>query len=167
MGVSVREAVAADARAIRDVHLASIEGLGGQSYTDEQVAAWAHDRDPSEYPIESRDTHFIVAETEAGVVGFGWMRPDAGDYFQTDVEGEITAIYIRPSAARNGIGSRIYTELEERAVEEDIDSLGLWASRNAVHFYEAQKYRRVTEHVHEYNDGVTLTLVEMKKQPIP
>jgi putative acetyltransferase len=40
----------------------------------------------------------------------------------------------------------------------------LWASRNAVSFYEAQGYERVTEHIHEYQDGIELTLVEMKKQ---
>lgn len=166
MEVSVREAVATDARRICDIHLASIEGLGGQSYTEEQVAVWAHDRNPDEYPIESEETHFLVAENETEVIGFGWMKSDAGHYFQEDVEGEITAIYIHPSAARNGIGSRIYAQLEARAVQENIDSLGLWASRNAVPFYKAQGYERVTDHTHEYHDGIELTLVEMEKRPI-
>lgn len=166
MEFSVREAVAGDAQRIRDVHLASIEGLGTQSYTEEQVAAWAHDRNPEEYPIDSQDTYFVVAENGTAVIGFGWMKPDAGEYFRTEVGGEITAIYIHPSVTRHGVGSRIYTELEAQAIRQDIDSLGLWASRNAVPFYEAHGYERVTEHRHEYQDGIEITLVEMEKQPV-
>lgn len=166
MEVSVRTAVASDARRIRDVHLASIEGFGGQSYTEEQVQAWAHDRDPAEYPIESEDTYFLVAESDTEVIGFGWMQPDAGEYLQTEVDGEITAIYVHPAVARSGIGSRIYAELEAQAVRENLTSLGLWASRNAVPFYEAQGYERVADHVHEYRDGVELTLVEMQKRSL-
>jgi putative acetyltransferase len=166
MDVSVRRAVVGDAHQIRDLHLASIEGFGRESYTEKQVAAWAHDRDPDEYPIESEDTYFVVAEDEAGIVGFGWMKPDAGEYFQTEVEAEITAIYIHPSVSRNGVGSRIYAELETEVIRQDIDSLGLWASRNAVPFYEAQGYECVADHSYEYQDGVELTVVEMVKQSV-
>lgn len=56
--MSVRQVMNSDAVAIRDVHLASIKGLAGQSYTDEQVYAWAHDRDPDDYPIDSPETYF-------------------------------------------------------------------------------------------------------------
>jgi putative acetyltransferase len=166
MELSVRKAVTGDARRIRDVHLASIEGLAGQSYTQNQVAAWAHERDPEDYPIEFDDTRFLVAEADEEVIGFGWMKPEASAYFQTDVEGEITAIYVHPSVARHGVGSRLYAELEERAIREDVNSMGLWASRNAVKFYAAKGYEQVTEHVHEYRDGVELTLVEMEKRAI-
>jgi len=112
------------------------------------------------------DTYFLVAEHEKQVIGFGWMRLDAGEYFQTDVDGEITAIYIAPSVARNGVGSRICAELEERAVQDTLSSLGLWASLNAVPFYEAHGYERVTSHAHEYHNGIELTLVEMEKHPL-
>jgi putative acetyltransferase len=45
MEVVLREAVPDDAPRVRDLHLASIEALGPQAYSDEQVAAWAHERD--------------------------------------------------------------------------------------------------------------------------
>lgn len=161
----MREAVDGDAPSIRDVHLASIEGLAAQAYTEPQIAAWAHDRDPEQYPIDAAETHFLVAEREAQVVGFGWMKPDSDDYFQTTIDGEITAIYVHPTVARHGVGSRIYDELEAQAVRNGVDSLGLWASRNAVPFYEAHGFTRVTEHIHEYR-GEPLTLVEMEKRPL-
>jgi len=168
MDVSVREAVPGDAHRICDVHPAPIKGLAGQSYTEEQVAAWAHDRDPNDYAIVSEDTYFVVAEDETAVIGFGWLKLDAGEYFQTEVEGEITAIYIHPSVTGQGIGSRIYTELETQAIRQNIASLGLWASLNAVPLYEAQGYENVAEHehIHEHQDGIELTPVEMAKQSI-
>ena len=161
----MREAVTGDVREIRDVHIASIEGLAEQTYTDGQVQAWTHDRDPTEYPIESEQTDFIVAEHGEEIVEFGWIKPDADDYFQTDIDGEITAIYVHPIVARNDVGTRIYGELEAEAVREGVGSLGLWASLNAVPFYEAQGYTGVTDHTHEYHDE-TLTVVEMEKRSI-
>jgi putative acetyltransferase len=165
MEFSVREAVTDDARAIRDVHLASIEGLAGQEYTEEQVSAWAHERNPRDYPIESEETYFLVAEYDGQIVGFGWMKPEADDYFSVDVDGELTATYIYPSIARSGVGTQIYDELEEYALRNDVKSLGLWASLNAISFYETQGYEPITEHTLEY-EGVELAVVEMEKRPL-
>ena len=163
MDAVVREAVPGDTVRMRDVHLASIEELGPQAYSEEQVAAWAHDRDPAEYPVESPDTVVLVAERDERVVGFGWLKPDADNYLKPAVDGEIAALYIHPSVARQGVGTRLYTELEAEARQRGVGSLGLWASRNAVSFYRAQGYRRVTDHTIEFDDGVEGTVVEMRK----
>jgi Acetyltransferases len=171
MDVILREAVPDDAPRMRDVHLASIEALGPQAYSDEQVAAWAHERDPAEYPIETDETHVLVAEADGDtnsegrdrIVGFGWLKPEADDYLEVAVDGEITTLYVHPAVAREGVGTRLYTELEAKARRRGVESLGLWASRNAVPFYEAQGYRRVTDHTIEFDDGVEGTVVEMRK----
>ncbi len=163
MSLAVRNATLADATAVRDVHLASIEGLAGQRYDDDQVDAWAHDRDPDDYPIESDETHFLVAERDGDVVGFGWLKPEADDYFESSVKGEVTAVYVDPSVARDGVGTDIYEELEARAIADGVELLGLWASLNAVAFYETMGFDRVTTHGHEFQDGVSGTVVEMRK----
>ena len=165
MAVSLREAVPADAARIRDVHLRSIKELGGQAYSETQVAAWGHDRDPAEYPIDADETHLLVAEDgDDGIVGFGWLRDGARDHLRATVEGELVAVYVHPSVTRRGIGSRLCEALETNADSHGIRSLGLWASLNAVPFYEAQGYDRVTTHTYEYRDGVELTLTEMAKR---
>lgn len=164
MDIEVREAVRSDALQMRAVHLASIESLGHEGYDDEQVAAWAHDRDPDAYPIESSETRVAVAERDGEIVGFGWLKPEADDYFDSPVDGEITALYVHPSVARQGVGTRLYTRLEKTARQESVRSLGLWASLPSVSFYETQGYRRVTEHTLEFDDGVEGTVVEMQKQ---
>ncbi|WP_423747296.1 GNAT family N-acetyltransferase (plasmid) [Haladaptatus sp. SPP-AMP-3] len=163
MDVNLREADPADAQSICAVHLASIEGLAGQSYTEVQVSAWGHERNPEEYPITASDTYFLLAENEHRLLGFGWMKPNADGYFQSDVYGEITAVYVHPSVAHQRIGSQIYTGLESYAREKNIDSLGLWASLNAVPFYEAHGYTQVIDHVHEFDDSIEGTVVEMRK----
>lgn len=163
MGVEVREAEPTDADQIRAVHLASIEGVAGEEYDDVQVSAWAHDRDPEEYPIESADTYFVVAEQDDRLIGFGWMIPVADEYFEATVEGEITAVYVHPSVARQGVGTRIYTELEAAARRKGVESLGLWASLNSVPFYDEHGYQHVTEQHIDFNGDRDGTVVEKRK----
>lgn len=163
MDVTVREAVWADGRRIRDVHVDAIEGLASRAYDETQIAAWAGDREPDDYAIDSRETYFVVAERGDRLLGFGSLKPEAGDYFQGSVDGEVNAVYVRPEVARNGIGSRIYAALEERARAALVESLGLWASVNAVAFYEAHGYEQVAERVHEFGEGVEGPAVEMRK----
>ena len=128
MELRVREARAGGARRVRDIHVEPIEELGEAAYDGEQVGAWAHDRDPEASPIGSEETRFLVAEDAGEVVGFGWMELTAGEYFDSAVDGEITAIYVQPSVARHGVGSRICEGLETSAVRNDVESPGLWTS---------------------------------------
>ncbi|PSP40943.1 GNAT family N-acetyltransferase [Halobacteriales archaeon QH_6_64_20] len=162
MNVEVREATPADALAIRDVHLASIEGLGSSAYGAEQVAAWAHDRDPEEYPIDAEDTYFIVAERET-IVGFGWLAFESGAHLVSEVDAEVVAVYVHPAVARQGVGSALLAELEAAARERDVETLGLWASLPALCFYLSHGYERVAEHTHEFAPGTKGRVVEMER----
>jgi putative acetyltransferase len=160
--MTVREATVDDASAILAVHLASIEQLGPAAYTAEQVSAWAHDRNLGDYPIEEDHTHFVVAEREERVVGFGWLEIDPGDYLDASVDREVIAVYVHPSVVREGVGSALLAELEQKACEENAAAVGLWSSLNAVEFYASHDYERVTEHVYEFDAGVEGTVIEMR-----
>jgi putative acetyltransferase len=162
--MTVREATVEDAPAIRTVHLASIEQLGPAAYDSEQVAAWAHDRDPEDYPIDADHTHFVVAERAGTIVGFGWLETDPGEYLDATVDREVIAVYVHPSAAREGVGSALLAELERKAYEENATSLGLWSSLNAVEFYAHHGYEQVAEHIHEFAAGVEGTVIEMRTE---
>lgn len=78
------------------------------------------------------------------------------------------AAYVSPGVAREDIGSQLSTELEARARSNNIETLALSASRNAVRFYESHGDDRVREYDHEFSahldTGVTGTVVEMAKQ---
>lgn len=159
--VTVRNASPADATAIRDVHVASIE-LASDAYRDAVIEAWSHDRDPSSYPIDDDDAVLVVAEDEGRIVGFGELRPEAGEYLDADVDGEVRAMYVHPDAAGRGVGRAIYDELERRARARDVRSLGLWASLNAVGFYEHLGFERVGERMHEFGGEVPGAAMEMR-----
>lgn len=167
--MEVREARPSDTEAIRSVHRESIEGLGPEAYTDEQVAAWAAGRDSADYAgsIESDETAFVVAEDGRSVVGFGSLRFDSPDADDAAVDAEVTGVYVHPSAAREGVGSKLYAELERRARARGARTLGLTASLNAVPFYESHGYERVGEYRHEFSSrestGIEGTVVEMTK----
>jgi putative acetyltransferase len=168
--MEVREAKPADAEAIRDVHYTSIVELGPEAYSQRQVDAWAQGCESARYAdtISDEKSAMFVAETDDTVVGFGTLTLAAPDEYEADPDAEIAAVYVHPDAAQEGVGTRLYGTLEQRARQQGVGTLGLWASRNAVPFYESQGYERVTEHVHEFTShegtAVTGTVVEMQKE---
>jgi putative acetyltransferase len=165
----VRDAKPVDAEAVRIVHYASIIGLGPEAYDQRQVEAWASGCKTADYTaaIEADVLDYVVADCDGVVVGFGSLKWDPSDDYETDIGAEVTAVYVLPSAAREGIGTKIYAELERRAREQGVSVLGLSASLPAVPFYEAHGYDRVTEYDHEFSShegtGVTGRVIKMEK----
>jgi putative acetyltransferase len=143
--MEVREATPADADAVRRVHRASIEGLATAAYDPEQIDAWAAGCESADYAaaIGADDVEYLVAEDEGRTVGFGSLSLAPPEGYETRVDAEVTGVYVHPSVAREGVGSRIYAEPERRARERGVGTLGLEASRNAVPFYGAHGYERV------------------------
>ncbi|WP_458187583.1 GNAT family N-acetyltransferase [Haladaptatus sp. NG-WS-4] len=155
--ISIRSATEADAAAILDLHVASIQAFGPESYHDEQVDAWATKPDGSEpYRKSVRDdaVYIAVAEIDGELAGFG--RVD----FDTET---VDAVYVHPHYARRGVGARLLSHLEARGREEGLDSLSLYASLNAVEFYDQAGYERVATVEHETTGGVELACVEMTR----
>lgn len=167
--MNVRDAVPADAEAIRTVHRDAIVELGPAAYDEGQVEAWAAGCESADYTasITSDETEVLVAEQE-GVVGFGMLALAEPEDCQADADAEVTAVYVHPDASREGVGTALYEELERRAQVHGAGTLALHASRNAVPFYERHDYERVTEHEHEFSThevtSVTGTVVEMRKE---
>ncbi|PSP16144.1 N-acetyltransferase [Halobacteriales archaeon QH_10_67_13] len=168
--MEIREPTVEDAEAIRAVHRASIEGLGPQAYDRRQVTAWARGCRSADYAatIEAAETVCLVADRDGEVIGFGTLRAVAPDGYVSDPDGEVTAVYVSPAVAREGVGTGLYAAIERRARSRSIETLGLSASLNAVPFYQAQGYDRIREYDHEFSShegtGVTGTIVEMTKK---
>ncbi|SFR58834.1 GNAT family N-acetyltransferase [Halorubrum sodomense] len=168
--MEVRDATPRDAEAARTVHYASIVGLGPEGYDERQVRAWAAGCGDADYAdgIDAEDAECVVAERDGVVVGFGTLTADPPDGYEADPDAEVTAVYVLPAVAREGVGSRLYEELERRAREHGVEAVGLTASLPAVPFYEAHGYDRVAERDHEFSSqegtGVTGRVVEMRKK---
>ncbi len=168
--MQVRDAEPADAEAIREVHAASIEGLGPDAYEPRQVEAWAQGCESADYTstIRADELEVIVADQDGTVVGFGSLRLGEPDGYVAEPDAEVTGVYVHPRVAREGVGTRLYTELERRARDYGARTIGLLASLNAVSFYETHGYDHVAEHTHEFSShedtGVTGTVIEMRKE---
>lgn len=145
------------------MHEKSIRELAPVAYSQDVVSAWAGEKDPDKYQIESDETYFLVAEIDDGVVGFGELRPEAGEYFQADIEGEIRAVYVHPDFTRQGVGTVIYQRLESEAKKLQLDSVGLWSSINAREFYEELGFETVEEITYEFGGEVEGPAIEMKR----
>ena len=87
----------------------------------------------------------------------GWGRLDLND-------GEVSAVYVHPEFARQGVGSMILDHLVSVGREVGMDRLHLWASLNAVPFYEAAGFESLGETVHETTGGVVIECVEMERE---
>jgi len=164
----VRDATREDVPALRTVHEAAIRELGPDGYDDDQIDAWASGVQSATYDvIDNPAFEFVVAEDET-VVGFGSLRREPPNGYEADVDGEVTGVYVHPDHAGDGVGTTLLRELETSARDADLASLGLHASLNAVAFYDARGYDRVTTHSHEFSThedtGVSGTVVEMVKR---
>lgn len=152
--VSVRPAELVDRGQILEVHVSAIRELCATHYTAEQIETWAGRLRADSYDRVLRERELLVAVEADVVVGFGQL--DA-------VTGEIEAIYVRPSAARRGVGSGLLHALEDIARSAGLQELFLDASLNAIAFYERAGFRVVDERMHRFESGVGIACVRVVK----
>ena len=159
--MQVRPATPEDALPVFALHVASIRALGPEGYDADQVRAWARkDHGPEAYPIGDDDHHFVVAEREGEVAGFGDLVPDSEE---VDAEADVRAVYVYPRHAGRGVGAAILAELEGYARGAGVESVEITASLNAAGFYERAGYERVREDAYD-TGGVELEVVVFRKE---
>jgi putative acetyltransferase len=150
----LRCATLEDAPAILRVHMASIRGLGRESYTSAQVEAWCGDRTAQSYTSPIKEQFMLVAETQGQVMGFAQL--DAK-------QSTVVAIYVSPAFARQGIGSELLRGIEEHALSLGLSELRLQASLNAVPFYSGAGYTAGQLSQHVVGNGVSLPCLAMSR----
>ncbi|SFB81106.1 putative acetyltransferase [Halobiforma haloterrestris] len=151
-----------DAPAIAAVHATAAHELGSSAYDERQVQAWISNVHPERYPIGDPGFRVVVAERGDEVVGFGLL--DLAPNGRDGSVGEISAVYVHPDHAREGVGDAIMDTLEGTARDAGLEALVLTASRNAIGFYERQGYEGVETVSLEMNQGVPLECLRMRKR---
>lgn len=179
--VRIRPARLEDAEEILALHQASIRELASGAYSPAQIESWTQKPDGTEpYEVSIRDDtrHMVVAERARPAKSdsrteragsdrgerpasrdgelVGWGRLDLND-------GEVSAVYTHPDHAREGVGSAILGHLEGVARNVGMERIHLWASLNAVPFYERAGFEAMGETLHETSGGVVIECVEMEK----
>jgi putative acetyltransferase len=156
---TIRLAVQADVPAIAEIQEASILSLGAAVYGHDKARAWLR------FGIEQsrgllRQGEFFVAEAGGLVVGVSGWSPDP-ERLDT---AWIRYVFVRPEVARQGLGRRLVTTAEDAALAAGRPRLLLWASLNALGFYQALRYQRLRRATWPIAAGIDLDYVLMTKR---
>jgi GNAT superfamily N-acetyltransferase len=137
----IRAALPADAPAIARVHVqAWLETYRGL-VPDAMLDALSVDRNAGMWEAAlGHEQHGVVqvAETEAGIVGFG-SAGEARDA-RLGTSGEVSSIYLLDHSKRRGIGRTLFGSLLRALAERGHTSVGLWVlvgNAPTRRFYEA------------------------------
>ena len=148
----LRRARAHDAPAIARVMRAAVAGEAGR-YPARDLAAWG-----SLPPLYHRwamtagGETYLLAERAGRLVGYAAWRA-----------GEVTALFVRPSAAGRGLGTRLFTRAEAAACRGAKGRLTLLAARAVAPFYAAHGWRAVGPERSPLPGGRSLPAVRMVK----
>jgi putative acetyltransferase len=157
--VSIRPAIADDARGILEAHRAAVFGTGAAAYPADIVEAWAAVIDSGTvrqlaHRITAGAELVVVADTGGAIAGFGSIDPQTS---------EVLAVYVDPHFGRCGLGSQIVASLEDLAHQRKLRHLDLDASLNAEAFYLKHGYTAIERGEHVLRTGARMACVKMRK----
>lgn len=176
MDYVIRKAQLDDCESIQKLIAESARGLSRADYSDRQIEAAIATVFGVDTTLINDGTYF-VAECDGQLIGCGgWSKRKTlfgGDQFVSRDPGEldpqtepakIRAFFIHPEWSRKGVARAILSRCESEASAYGFSSLELMATLPGVKFYEASGYAPVARDDLEMKDGVTLELVQMRKQ---
>jgi GNAT superfamily N-acetyltransferase len=157
---TVRRAGPADAADIAAAHRDSIIGVGAIYYEPGIVNDWAALVTEELYVrAMSRGERFFIATSEPGsqpgVLGFSSHRVEEDEHR--------TAVYVRSTATRRGVGSALFNAAEAAAIAAGAASIHVDASLAAVAFYRASGFEELGHGEHPLPSGRTMACVFMRK----
>jgi putative acetyltransferase len=155
-----RRANPSDADDIAEVHRDSIRSIGPRFYLPETVDDWGAGLRGDLYvrAMERGEVFYLavgVIDGKPAVLGFASHDVDA--------TGHGTAVYVRGSAARRGIGSALFRLAEADAVATGATSIEVDASVAAVEFYRANGFEEIGRGEHRLQSGRLMPCVFMRK----
>ncbi len=152
--IVIRHAKPEEAEAIWGVRTRAIQESCRSHYSRKDLDAWVSAPMPDDYTETIESTDFFVAESDGGIVAFGFLDP---------AESKVEAVFVSPDYGRRGIGRRLLIALENAAMDRGLTCLRLASSLNAVSFYRSAGYEvRKTIQFH-HPCGFSLDCVSMEK----
>ena len=131
----------------------TVRQINIQDYSQEQVIAWSPDNIYSRNWLETCSSRFtyIAAENEK-IIGFG----------ELEAEGHIDCFYVHYQHQHQGVGTKIYQAIENKAKESNVTRLFVEASITAKPFFVRQGFT-VFEKQEVFLRGQTFTNYAMDK----
>ncbi|MDH3662630.1 MAG: GNAT family N-acetyltransferase [Alphaproteobacteria bacterium] len=136
---------------IAELQARSIMALGIETYGREACEAWARMGRQVRHTLLDGGT-FFVAERDGGLIGVaGWVA----DSREADCAWP-RYVFVSPAAAGGGTGRKLMQTVEQSVHAAGRTRLKLWASLNAVGFYERLGYRQVKPARWPVADGIEM-----------
>jgi GNAT superfamily N-acetyltransferase len=151
--VKIRRARLLDAPALARVMRAAVRGARG-AYPARILAAWGSL--PALYhawAMTAGGETILVAQRGGRIVGYAGLRG-----------GEVTALFVRPSAARQGVASALLARIEALARRRRVRRIVVDAARSGVAFYRARGFEDVSPVRVPLPGGASLVAIRMTKQ---
>ena len=158
--VNIRAARRSDLDAIADLQTRAIMAFGVATYGEEACRAWARMGVQVRHTLLKSGT-FFVAEKIGDLAGVaGWVM----DSREPDCAW-LRYVFVDPAHAKLGIGRKLTATVERSAYAAGRSRLMLWASLNAVGFYDRLGYRQLRPARWPVTDGIEMEHVLMEKVP--
>jgi putative acetyltransferase len=159
----LRRATPSDADAIAEAHVDSIRAIGPDFYPPHVVEAWAAGLTSDLYvrAMNDGEAFFVAVDPldDQVVLGFSTHR--------TEPDEHRTAVYVRGSAARRGVGSALFQRAEADVRACGGTTINIAASLAAVDFYKANGFEETARGEHRLRNGVMMACVLMRKTLAP
>ncbi|WP_298466310.1 GNAT family N-acetyltransferase [uncultured Erythrobacter sp.] len=156
MAYAIRPFRTEDAASLADLTLAAIRTVGSQSYSSEQVDAWAARHPGPERFIERAGggSHIFVAADDSDIpVAYSLLEPD----------GHLDMLYCHPKHTRRGLADQLLAVAEQTAITLKTESLYTEASELARPAFERAGYE-VTQRRDFEIEGVAIHNYAMEKR---
>ena len=159
--IHLRRADRNDAHGILVAHLDSIRSIGPAFYPREVVEAWSAGLTADVYltAMAGGEAFFVATSDVDGqttVLGFSTHRVDDAQ--------DATSVYVRGSAARQGVGSALLRLAEAHAVEHGARIIEIQASLAGVAFYKAHGFEERGQGEAVLTTGRSMPCVFMRKR---
>lgn len=136
MTITTRRAVPKDLEAVQKLFVETIKSTCKNDYSPAQIAVWTSSVQNKERWLGiMRDQHFLVAEIENTIVGFGSL--ENGNY--------LDFLYVHKDYLRRGVANYLYQELLAESQRLGFDRLTSDVSKTARPFFETKGFRVVKE----------------------
>ncbi|NQW29066.1 MAG: GNAT family N-acetyltransferase [Ignavibacteria bacterium] len=150
---SLRRATTADVAEILALFVGTVRSTCVNDYTPEQIDVWALSaKNVDRWTAFVTDQHFLVAEIEGAIVGFGSV--DKGNY--------VNLMYVHKDFLRRGIADTIFDALQEHALLMGFEQLTADVSITARPFFESKGLRVVKQNRKQEN-GIGITNYRMSQ----
>jgi putative acetyltransferase len=158
MPVVVRPMRDDESRSFLDIQREAVRGLAADDYSPSVIEAWAPlpvtDTAIAFFRVNHEDEIRLVAELDGELAGIGAL---------VIADSELRACYVRPAAARRGVGSALVAEIERIARHHRLTHLQLHSSVTAEPFYRALGYLVQDRAEHVLASGERMAAVKMRK----